>query len=96
MELPRCAAPPWARPPARLGPRAHLRSRNPLRSRACGATAHGTGELVSRFEDHTLWFPLPEVDHTSVIFITQSQDVILSLCEESARRRAPPASRIAP
>jgi len=41
------------------------------------------GELVSRFEDHTLWFPLPEVDHTSVIFITQNQDVILSLCEES-------------
>ena len=41
------------------------------------------GELVSRFEDHALWFPLPEIDHTSVIYITQNQDVILSLCEES-------------
>ena len=38
------------------------------------------GELVSRFEDHSLWFPLAELDHTSVIYITQSQDVILSLC----------------
>ena len=39
------------------------------------------GELVSRFEDHSLWFPLPELDHTSVIYITQTQDVIFSLCQ---------------
>ena len=42
------------------------------------------GELVSRFQDHSLWFPLPELDHTSVIYITQTQDVILSLCHGSS------------
>ena len=74
----------------RLGPG------SPLPSRCVCAAPRRTGELVSRFEDHTLWFPLPELDHTSVIFITQNQDVILSLCEESDRRRAPPHRPIAP
>uniref|UniRef100_A0A7S0JI92 Cilia- and flagella-associated protein 43 n=1 Tax=Calcidiscus leptoporus TaxID=127549 RepID=A0A7S0JI92_9EUKA len=40
------------------------------------------GELVSQFCDHRLWFPQSVVDHTSVIFITHSQDVIISLCED--------------
>ena len=60
------------------------------------AASWHTGELVSRFEDHALWFPLPEIDHTSVIFITQNQDVILSLCEESDRRPAPSPRPVAP
>lgn len=47
------------------------------------------GELVSTFDDHALWFPLPEIDHTSVIYITQSQDVIISLCEDHPDRCAP-------
>lgn len=41
------------------------------------------GELVSSFDDHRLWLPLPDIDHTSVIYITQSQDVIMSLCSNS-------------
>ena len=40
------------------------------------------GELISTFEDHKLCFPIPDIDHTSVIFITQAQDIIISLCED--------------
>jgi len=44
------------------------------------------GELVSVFDDHKLSFPSSVDDHTSVIFITHHQDVIISLCEESGHR----------
>ena len=43
------------------------------------------GEMVTRFEDHVLWHP---DSNTSNIYITSTQDYILSYC----RRRAPPAS----
>ncbi|EOD15412.1 hypothetical protein EMIHUDRAFT_52796, partial [Emiliania huxleyi CCMP1516] len=38
------------------------------------------GEKVTTFADHKLWFPAAVHDHTSIIFITQTQDVIISLC----------------
>ena len=50
------------------------------------------GELVSIFEDHRLWFPDSVEDHTSAIFITLSQDVIISLCED--RIAAPGEQRV--
>jgi hypothetical protein len=34
------------------------------------------GELLTRFEDHTLWFPAAAEDHTSVIYITEKQDLV--------------------
>ena len=43
------------------------------------------GEMVTRFEDHVLWQP---DSNTSNIYITSTQDYILSYC----RRRATPAS----
>jgi hypothetical protein len=48
------------------------------------------GELVSRFEDHALWFPLPEVDHTSVIYITQHSRLKMAstLLDDTAPRPA--------
>ena len=42
------------------------------------------GEMVTRFEDHVL---LQQDSNTSNIYITSTQDYILSYC----RRRAPPA-----
>ena len=41
------------------------------------------GELINEFEDHNLCFPIPDIDHTSVIYITQAQDIIISLCEDA-------------
>ena len=49
----------------------------------CAAAVHTRHTLLSHR------FPLPEIDHTSVIYITQNQDVILSLCEESEGRLLP-------
>lgn len=40
------------------------------------------GEMLASFDDHRLYFPIPDVDHTSVIYITQSQETIISLCED--------------
>jgi hypothetical protein len=34
------------------------------------------GEMISHFEDHTLWFPPAAEDHTSVINITEKQDLV--------------------
>ena len=34
------------------------------------------GERISYFKDHSLWFPAATEDHTSVIFITENQDVV--------------------
>jgi hypothetical protein len=34
------------------------------------------GEKISHFQDHSLWFPAAAQDHTSVIFITENQDVV--------------------
>jgi len=34
------------------------------------------GERISHFQDHSLWFPAAAEDHTSVIFITENQDVV--------------------
>lgn len=41
------------------------------------------GERIRTFDDHRLWFPHPDMDRTSVIFITQAQDVVISLCEDA-------------
>ena len=40
------------------------------------------GEMLASFDDHRLYFPIPDVDYTSVIYITQSQETIISLCED--------------
>jgi hypothetical protein len=42
------------------------------------------GEVLSRFEDHTLWFPAAAEDHTSVIYITEKQDLVRAQ-QEGAR-----------
>ena len=42
------------------------------------------GELMRTFDDHRLCFPIPDIDHTSVIYITHAQDIIISLCEDNA------------
>jgi hypothetical protein len=34
------------------------------------------GQLLSRFEDHKLWFPAAAEDHTSVIYISMNQDLV--------------------
>jgi len=41
------------------------------------------GELVRTFEDHKLCLR-PSIDHTSIIYITHSQDIIISLCDDGA------------
>jgi hypothetical protein len=43
---------------------------------------HSQGELVTSFEDHELWYPDAQ---TNNIYITTSQDLILSYCK--VRRR---------
>jgi len=40
------------------------------------------GELVSAFEDHKLCLPIPDMEHTSIIYVTHSQDIIISLCDD--------------
>ena len=40
------------------------------------------GERLHGFEDHALCFPIPDIDHASAIYITQNQDMIISLCED--------------
>ena len=42
------------------------------------------GELLREFDDHTLCIPHPDIDHASVMYITPAQDVLISLCEDSA------------
>ena len=46
------------------------------------------GELIGTSDDHKLCFPIPDIDHTSVIYITSAQDIIISLCEDAAGREA--------
>lgn len=40
------------------------------------------GELVNTFEDHRLCIPIPDMEHTSIIYVTHSQDIIISLCDD--------------
>eukprot|EP00325_Prymnesiales_sp_UTEX-LB-985_P009218 CAMPEP_0174699842 /NCGR_PEP_ID=MMETSP1094-20130205/4994_1 /TAXON_ID=156173 /ORGANISM="Chrysochromulina brevifilum, Strain UTEX LB 985" /LENGTH=162 /DNA_ID=CAMNT_0015897245 /DNA_START=9 /DNA_END=497 /DNA_ORIENTATION=- len=61
------------------------------------------GEQVGTFEDHSLVTPHSFEDSSSIIHITQAQDIIISLCEDSPEEdevggssstSAPPSSSI--
>ena len=40
------------------------------------------GEKLASFEDHKLCLPIPEIEHTSIVYVTHSQDMIISLCDD--------------
>ena len=43
------------------------------------------GEMLHTFQDHALCFPIPDIDHTSVIYITQVRACIVCVhaCQHS-------------
>jgi len=52
------------------------------------------GSLVRQFENHNLFFPYAGIDHTSVIYITQAQDVIISMCRDVLESEAGSSNQV--
>lgn len=51
------------------------------------------GEMLHTFQDHALCFPIPDIDHTSVIYITQVRACIVCHNASSQQRRSRAHSR---